>query len=105
MGRQLGPCSGLRTEHELGVRFESTLTDGVQFSNELGAPDPIYGRVFLPWTTPVTVEVGNTIAVTLRSDSIGEDDISSWKAPVLERGCDRVKAEFKPTTFICSGAQ
>ena len=96
--RQLGPCSGLG----LGVWSDSTLTDGVQFSNEPGTPDTIHERCFLPWTTPVTVEIGNTVSVTLRSDLIGEDYISSWNTLVLEQGCDRITAEFKQSPFVCS---
>jgi len=32
-----------------------------------------YGRGFLPWTTPVTVEVGDTVAVTSRAGLVSED--------------------------------
>ena len=90
------------TGHGLGVWFDSTLTEDVRFSNAPGSPKTVFGQVFLPWTTPVDVEVGDTVCVAMRHDLIGEDYVSSWNTRILREGREAVKAEFTQSTFFAA---
>ena len=86
------------TGHGLCVWFDSTLGDGIGFSNRPGAPGLIYGSAFFPWPSPVALVAGDEIAVSLRSDLVGDDYVWGWNTRI--GGADgRAKAEFTQSQF------
>ena len=94
------------TAHGLSVWFDRTVTEGVRLSNAPGAPELIspkliYGSAFFPWSTPVTLAVGDTVHVALKANLVGKDYIWRWNTCVLNQGhADRVTANFKQSTFF-----
>ena len=68
------------TGHGLVVWFDADLVDGIGFSN---APsererETVYGSLFLPWTQPVSLEPGQSLAVNLEAKLIEEDYVWRW---------------------------
>jgi protein arginine N-methyltransferase 1 len=89
------------TAHGLGVWFDATLAEGIQFSNAPGRPRLIYGEAFFPWLEPVALVPGDTVTVTLRANLVGDDYVWSWDTSVVgERDPRQLKAEFKQSTFF-----
>jgi protein arginine N-methyltransferase 1 len=89
------------TAHGLGVWFDTTLAEGIQFSNAPGRPRLIYGEAFFPWLEPVALVPGDTVTVTLRANLVGDDYVWSWDTSVVgERDPRQLKAEFKQSTFF-----
>jgi protein arginine N-methyltransferase 1 len=93
------------TAHGFGTGIDRILIDGVGFSN---APDredrlpadAIYRPVFFPWSSPVVLDVGDTVTVKLRAVLVGDDYVWRWKTHVLEQGrSSRVKARFEQSTL------
>jgi protein arginine N-methyltransferase 1 len=89
------------TAHGLCVWFDTALAPGVGFSNAPGAPELIYGSAFFPWPSPVALDAGDSVAVALRGDLVGDDYVWCWGTRVLAGGHPaRVKASFKQSTFF-----
>ena len=87
--------------HGLSIWFDSTLAEGVCFSNAPGKPELIYGHAFFPWSTPVPLAEGDTVSVALRADLVHDDYIWGWDTCVLAQGDpQQVKADFKQSTFF-----
>jgi protein arginine N-methyltransferase 1 len=93
------------TGHGLAAGFDRTVFNGVHISNAPDAPDVIrpvvYGTVFLPWPTPVTLEAGDVVTVDLEAKLIRHDYIWNWKTRVSDQetsGAD--KANFIQSTFF-----
>jgi len=91
--------------HGLTCWFDRTLTDGVELSNAPGQPEPlapvIYASLFFPWNTPIAINAGDRIAVTLAANLVGDDYIWRWQARVFDRGREEnLKAELKQSTFL-----
>jgi protein arginine N-methyltransferase 1 len=83
--------------------FDTTLITGVHFSNTPGNPELIYGNLFLPWDTPVSLTPGDTISVALQADLVGANYIWLWKTLVLGEGNrDQIKANFKQSNFFAT---
>lgn len=89
-----------RLGHGLSIWFDSTLLEGIGFSNAPGLPDVIYGRFFFPWPEPVGLKAGDTLSVTLRATWIDGDYVWSWETGLLEDG--RKKTLFRQSTFYAS---
>jgi protein arginine N-methyltransferase 1 len=86
--------------HGLGVWFDTTLADGVGFSNAPGAPEAIYAIAFFPWAAPVGLATGDVVTVGFRADLIGQDYVWRWETRVLDQGRPgQIKAQFKQSTF------
>lgn len=85
--------------HGLILWFDSLLADGIEFSNAPGKPELVYSSSFLPWSAPVSIEVGDTISVRLRADFTGADYTWSWDSKVFEGATTAVRAEFRQSTF------
>lgn len=87
--------------HGFLVWFDAVLTDGVGFSNAPWEPEMIYGSAFFPWSEAVGVTAGDTVAVHLAADLVGEDYIWRWETRVAA-GSDPlgVKASFQQSTFF-----
>jgi protein arginine N-methyltransferase 1 len=92
--------------HGLTIWFDRDVSDGVHLSNAPSAAGhtprtSIYGAAFLPWPTPVSLSIGDTVSVALRADLVGEDYVWSWDTGVFDQGDPtRLKADFKQSTFF-----
>jgi protein arginine N-methyltransferase 1 len=89
------------TAHGLNIWFDATLAEGVHFSNAPDEPELIYGSAFFPWSTPVTLAVGDTVSVALQANLVGDNYIWRWDTCVLNQGHpEQIKANFKQSTFF-----
>ncbi len=86
------------TCHGLVVWFETLLVEGVSFSNAPGLPETIFGQAFFPWSEPVSISIGDTIAVALRCDLVGTYHL--WRWQTIIRNQTNIKADFKQSTFL-----
>ena len=68
------------TGHGLVVWFDADLVDGIGFSNAPSESEreTVYGSLFLPWTQPVPLEPGQSLAVNLEAKLIEEDYVWRW---------------------------
>ncbi len=82
------------TAHGLAVWFDSELVDGVRISNHPAAPEMIYGTGFFPFSKPVEVLEGESIAVRLAADLVNDGYVWRWDTEVAG------KASFKQSTFL-----
>src|SRR5262249_2910085 len=48
------------TAHGLLLWFDTSLVEGIGFSNAPGQPELIYGQGFFPWVDPVPVSAGDS---------------------------------------------
>jgi protein arginine N-methyltransferase 1 len=93
------------TAHGFGAGIDRLLVDGVGFSNAPDCanqlpPDSIFRTAFFPWSSPVSLAIGDVVLVELRAALVGDDYVWSWKATVWDQGCtDRVKARFDQSTL------
>uniref|UniRef100_B8HXX1 Methyltransferase type 12 n=1 Tax=Cyanothece sp. (strain PCC 7425 / ATCC 29141) TaxID=395961 RepID=B8HXX1_CYAP4 len=89
--------------HGLCLWFDTTLIDGVDFSNAPGNPELIYGRAFFPLTNPIVLEQGDTIALKLKATLVEDDYIWSWATKVMSQNQPKaIKANFQQSTFLAS---
>ena len=72
------------TAHGICVWFDSILADGIHFSNSPENPKLIYGSAFFPWPEPVTLNAGETIAITLKGELIDGEYVWAWET-VIQR--------------------
>src|SRR5262249_2010030 len=56
------------TGHGLLLWFDTSLVEGIGFSNAPGQPELIYGQGFFPWPQPLPLAAGDSVAVTLRAN-------------------------------------
>ena len=68
------------TAHGLAVWFDTTLVDGVGFSNAPDRPRAIYGQMFFPFTQPLALRRGERVDVTLAATRVGLDYVWQWDA-------------------------
>jgi len=82
--RGTGTCAITRdgVGHGLCVWFDTELVEGVGTSNAPGAPDGIYGQIFLPWPEAVALRTGDRVAFELRADPIGSDYLWTWATEI-----------------------
>lgn len=85
--------------HGLNLWFDTTLTDGIGFSNAPGGGAKVYGSAFFPWQEPVNLAPTDQVSVRLRADLIGDDYIWSWQT-VVKTAQNQLKAEYKQSTFF-----
>jgi protein arginine N-methyltransferase 1 len=86
--------------HGLILWFDSVLADGIGFSNAPGEPELVYSSSFLPWSAPVPLEVGDTIAARLRADLTGTDYTWGWDSKVFHGNTPGIKVDFRQSTFL-----
>jgi protein arginine N-methyltransferase 1 len=86
--------------HGIAVWFDTTLIDGVGFSNAPGLPELIYGNAFFAFPEPVPLSDGDRISLELIADLVGYDYVWRWNTQIVS-GSDknRTKADFKQSTF------
>ena len=64
--------------HGILVWFDAELVDGIGFSNAPSAPETVYGSLFLPWTSPVSLLPGQTVSVDLEAKLLSSDYLWRW---------------------------
>jgi protein arginine N-methyltransferase 1 len=74
------------TGHGIVVWFETCLADGIGFSNAPGAPEAIYGSMFLPWPEPVSLSEGQTLSVVLEASLVDNDYVWRWITQINPAG-------------------
>jgi protein arginine N-methyltransferase 1 len=70
------------TGHGVLLWFDTCLVDGVGFSNAPGAPEAIYGSMFLPWTEPVPVSEGQKVRIDLDATLTESDYHWRWNTHI-----------------------
>ena len=89
------------TGHGLNIWFDTTLIEGVTFSNGPEAPELVYRSAFFPWLDPVPLKKGDVIKLYLSADLVGEDYVWCWNTEVFAGGdVGASKANFKQSTFF-----
>lgn len=91
------------TCHGVLAWFDTTTAKDVLIGNgPLSAVRPYsYTPIFFPWSTPVALALGDTVAVDLKANLAGDDYLWRWSTQVLAEGDPgRVKGEFKQSTFM-----
>jgi len=87
--------------HGLNIWFDTTLVDGVTFSNGPDAPELIYRSAFFPWLNPVDLATGDVINIQISADLVGEDYVWCWNSQLCSQGNSAdVKVDFKQSTFF-----
>jgi protein arginine N-methyltransferase 1 len=87
--------------HGLLFWFDTTLIQGVGFSNAPGQPELIYGQGFFPWVHPVPLAAGDEVEATLGANLVGSDYIWGWDSRVRAGGPGGpLKADFRQSTFF-----
>ena len=67
------------TVHGICVWFDTTLCEGISFSNAPGQPDNVYGRALLPLATPLRLAVGDRVRVDLSARTVNDNYCWQWQ--------------------------
>ncbi|MFN0111297.1 MAG: 50S ribosomal protein L11 methyltransferase [Blastocatellia bacterium] len=87
--------------HGFCVWFDTTLTDGIGFSNAPGGGAKVYGSAFFPWLEPVNLAAGDRVSLELKANLVGDDYIWIWNTLIQEAGNGQLpKADFRQSTFF-----
>ena len=86
--------------HGFLVWFDAELAPGIGFSNAPGEPEQVYGQTFFPFERPVTLAVGDRIAVTLRANLIEGAYVWSWTSKVWRNGATSPEMTYRQSTFL-----
>jgi SAM-dependent methyltransferase len=87
------------TAHGIVAWFDSVLADGVTLSNAPGQPPLIFGQMFFPWQSPVAIDAGDRVDVTLHAKFIESDYVWAWNSRVTNPS-GTVTATFRQSTFL-----
>lgn len=79
------------TAHGICVWFDTTLVEGVQFSNPPSAPALVYGHAFFPGPEPVALEDGDTIAILGSTKTRRNEPRRSTPGSITTTGTGRTK--------------
>jgi protein arginine N-methyltransferase 1 len=85
-GTVMGRARRDAAAHGLIVWFDAVLHEGVGFSNAPGGPALIYGTGFLPFSSALDLEAGDSIAVSLQANLVGDDYVWGWDTTVHRDG-------------------
>lgn len=88
------------TAHGIAAWFDTVLCEGIGYSNAPGQPETVYGTGFFPFSEPIAVNAGDSLTVTLRSDLIGGEYISTWDTEAYRCGSDRPHTRLSQSTFF-----
>ena len=66
------------TGHGILVWFDTELADGIGFSNAPSAPEAIYGSLFFPWISPVSLTPGQVVKVDLEAKLFDANYVWRW---------------------------
>src|SRR5262249_5946924 len=70
--------------HGLLAWFDTTLTEGVCFSNAPGRPELIYSAAFFPWPEAVTLAAGERLRAQLEARLVGDHYVWRWETEVRD---------------------
>jgi protein arginine N-methyltransferase 1 len=93
------------TGHGMTVWFDRIVADGIEISNEPGAPkavnvSEIYGIAFFPWPRPIKLEPGDRVTFGLKADLVGDDYVWQWETVVQSGAHDLdIKAHFQQSSL------
>ena len=90
------------TAHGLCVWFDSTLSEGVTFSNAPDCPNLIYGQAFFPLSQPIALKEGDVVKISINADLVCDDYVWRWHTIASEAGSKRIKADFKQSSFFAT---
>jgi protein arginine N-methyltransferase 1 len=85
------------TAHGVCVWFDTTLAEGVGFSNAPGQPTLIYGRVFFPLPQPVPIRLGDPVSIAFDAALVTGDYVYRWRTRIGAEGAPR--AVFDQSTL------
>jgi protein arginine N-methyltransferase 1 len=69
--------------HGIVLWFEMELADGISFSTAPGAlADPVYGSMFIPWTSPISLTAGHSVCVDLGAKLLEKDYFWRWTTQI-----------------------
>src|SRR5262249_39817826 len=90
------------TSHGAAVWFDRTVADGIEISNEPGAPEAVntsstYGQIFFPWPNAIGLDPGDRVTVRLRANLIGGDYLWRWDSTI--RVGPKIKAHFRQSSM------
>jgi protein arginine N-methyltransferase 1 len=89
------------TGHGLNIWFDTTLIEGVTFSNGPKAPELVYRSIFLPWLHSVPLNKGDVVRLHLSADLVSEDYVWCWNTQVFAgANAGEPKANFRQSTFF-----
>ncbi len=92
--------------HGLSVWFDTELVPTIGYSNAPSAPHiPIYSQMFFPWTEPVQLVEGDTIAVTFRVHLMQQRYVWHWTTQVNRADGHGAKARFAQASFAANAPQ
>lgn len=83
------------TGHGIVAWFDTCLADGIGFSNAPGAPEAVYGSMFLPWTEPESLTEGQKVSVDLAASLVENDYVWRWTTQIDSAGGSRSGRRFE----------
>jgi protein arginine N-methyltransferase 1 len=88
------------TAHGICVWFDSTLSEGVSFSNAPGCPKLVYGQALFPLSEPISLKKGDVVKLSIHADLVSDEYVWRWHTTVSEAGSERINANFKQSSFF-----
>ena len=89
------------TAHGFGLWFETTLVEGVRFTNAPGSSVAAYRPAFFPFERPVEVRPGDRVDLDLRADLIGGEYVWRWRTRFRDDAPgSRPTVEFDQSTLL-----
>jgi type I protein arginine methyltransferase len=85
--------------HGFNMWFEATLVDGVGFTTSPLEPELIYSTAFFPWLSPVTLQVGDNVTISLEARFVTDKYIWKWNTCIVGKD-GVVKTDFKQSNFF-----
>jgi type I protein arginine methyltransferase len=92
-----------RQGHGFALWFDSVLAEGIDWTNQPGAPSLIYRQAFFPWPEALQVSPGDTVTVSISARLVGNEYIWRWDTQlVIKDSRNGVKPPFRQSTFFGS---
>ncbi len=86
------------TAHGALLWFDTELMPGIGFSNHPAKPELVYGSAFFPFSSPIELQNGDEIGLTIKADLVEDDYVWRWStsvgAPLQEP-----RISFKQSSF------
>jgi protein arginine N-methyltransferase 1 len=84
--------------HGLAAWFDTTLLGDIGFTNEPGVSVSLYGQGFFALPSPVPVDAGDVVRMTLRATPVADDYVWCWDTRISSPS-GTVKAQSSQSTF------
>ncbi|MBC7813257.1 MAG: class I SAM-dependent methyltransferase [Burkholderiales bacterium] len=89
------------TVHGFTIWFDTTVFEDIRFSGAVGQTDLVYGRIFVPFATPIDLTTGDTLTLSLRANFVGGDYIWLWDTVVTNESAPNTqKVNFRQSTLL-----